>query len=116
MKIFKNKKTIKTFVILVITFVCLLGIKHLANQAIDVSKEPYLSEMKILMKEDLKAGLSMEQALGKAMKENPDMLHQMTKEASRKGKIIAMISIVSVILLLYFASVAITYFTHEEKT
>lgn len=113
---FTNKKTLKTFGILVITLVGLLAIQRAASYGLEIAKEPYREKLEELMSRDIKAGKDINLAMQEALKNNPEILHKYGKEYNDKGKYIAIASIVAAIILLYFSSVAVTYFTREEKT
>ncbi len=101
---------------MLITFVCLFGIKYLVDQAIDSGGEPYRSGLEAIGQEYRKSGLSLGQTLEKVIKENPDMYLEMAKEQTRTGNMVLLAGLIAAIALFYFSSVTIAYLTREART
>ena len=111
----RNKNILKTFGILLLTFVGLLGIAYVMLMSINSVENTYLEKRNAIITEKINSGMDIKQAMDETiLEEDPVNRYNIREETKNKAKIGYILGLAAAIILLYISSIAITYVTRKR--
>jgi hypothetical protein len=112
---YRDKNTLKTFGILLLTFIGLLGITYIMFTSIYSEQSTYSETRGALVKKKIESGMDVQQAIQETIQEDdPAAYYNARQKTKSRMKVGLILGLVTAIVLLYISSIAITYVTRKR--